>query len=245
MKIRITALILAMVMLLMMFSGCGKTEEKTETTRVAATTERPTTEPTMEFIHETTVETKPISRMLPKVAYLYFLEERDTSAWQFVWRFHWNEYGYLTEIEAEKIKNGKSWDCSLYYVKENDGWYDGGFLHGEFDDVYPDLFSGPYSHSPGEGIPNEYVEGDTVIGFGHTSICTMILDTTREKLYPERIYNNIPDDYTYDENESRKWLYADFTYDEYGNPIRIDTYNLEEELCGYVEVEWMEIEIKP
>lgn len=56
----------------------------------------------------------------------------------------------------------------------------------------------------------------------------------------ERIYNDVPDD-----PDSNEWLYADYTYDEYGNPIRIDTYNLEEELCGYVEVEWMEIEIKP
>lgn len=53
MKIRITALILAMVMLLMILSGCGAAETEPEATTMAAT-EAPTTEPTMEPTTEPT-----------------------------------------------------------------------------------------------------------------------------------------------------------------------------------------------
>lgn len=192
------------------------------------------------------LESDTISIMVPRIARLNFLEENGGPAWQFIWHFKWNERGYLTVLEAEHIVKGEKYQGAHYFVKEQDGWYNtGGILYGSFDEIYSKYASGPYPHMPGEYTVTGYAEGGSELGHNRTQICATITAGTRDYLSPKRIYNDIPSDYSYGERDLRLWLYADFTYDEHGNAVRIDTYNLEGELSGYTEIEWMTIDIIP
>lgn len=172
--------------------------------------------------------------MVPKTVVANYLE---ATPWSITWNFEWDSEGYPIRV-IWKTSGDSTYSV---FIKKGSDFYVANTTKNGIDKLEDDdfrIFKSMHPYRYGAGWYTGYAERS------HTMLCLQFADGTREEPTISRSYYELPDGHVHDE-ECLEYLYADFTYNDYGKPIRIDTYNLQEKLAGYAEIEWMEIEIQP